>query len=201
MRDVDLVGDSISIALKEQKAELTLAWGRNRRPVAVTKDYELRGDSLVIESPDQKLRQVRGYRGAWAGAKPDSASQERDWVAGDTVIVRFAERDSAGKASTKVSELEAVGTGKSFYRTTDKDKKDAKPSLNYARADRIVIRMRSAGDDGVERVDFFGNVDGVQLEPDSTAGRAKATTAKPAVPTFTRPTLPGLPGGQSGGIR
>ena len=113
-----------------------------------------------------------------------------------------------------MTQLEAKGTGKSFYRTTERKEaqkptadtskaiavndKPKKPSINYARADRIVIHMRPAGDEGVERVDFFGNVDGIQLEPDSTAGKAKPAMPRPAAaPTFSRATLPGF----SGGIR
>ncbi len=211
-KDVDLVGDTISITLEDEKARLTLAWGRQHHPVALTADYELRGDSLVIDTPGQKLEIVRGIGRAWAGAKPDSATKERDWVSGDTVVIRFA--DDTGSKS-RVSQLEATGTGKSFYRTAEKgtekggqgrgpdstkalavNDKPRKPSLNYARADRIVIHMRPAGDEGVEKVDFFGNVDGIQLEPDSTAGKAKPAMPRPATtPTFSRPTLPGLSGG------
>ncbi len=210
-KDVDLVGDTISIALEDEKARLTLAWGRQYHPVALTDDYELRGDSLIIDTPGQKLEVVRGIGRAWAGAKPDSVTKERDWVSGDTVLITFAS-DTGSKS--RVTQLEAKGTGKSFYRTTERKEaekpradsakaiavndKPKKPSINYARADRIVIHMRPAGDEGVERVDFFGNVDGIQLEPDSTAGKAKPAMPRPAAtPTFSRPTLPGF----SGGIR
>ena len=171
--DVDLTGDTVAIALKEKKAELTRAWGHTRRPVGIAGDYELRGDSLAIDTPKGVLREVRAFFNAWAGTKPDSGSGERDWVAGDTVIVRFVESDSAGTKKTKVQQLEAMDSARSFYRAVDKGKaadstKKAEPSLNYARADRIVIRMGTSGDGDMERVDLFGHVDGIQLEPVKT---------------------------------
>lgn len=212
-KDVDLTGDTISIALEQQKARLTQAWGKGTHPVALTSDYELRGDSLIISTPAEKLEQVRGIGSAWAGGKPDSVTKDRDWVSGDTVVVRFA---SDTGTRSRVAQLEAVGTGKSFYRSSEKgkeegegkvpvdsvravavsDKPPKKPSLNYARADRIVIHMRPTGEEGVEKVDFFGNVDGIQLEPDSTAGKARPKAPRPsAAPSITRPTLPGFSGG------
>ena len=191
-RDVDLTGDTVSIALKEKKAEQTRAWGRTRRPVGLAGDYELRGDSLAIDTPGGALREVRAFFNAWAGTKPDSVSGERDWVAGDTVVIRFVERDSAGAKSTKVQQLEASSGAKSFYRGVDKNKsadssKKALPSLNYARADRIVVLMATTGDGGMERVDLFGHVDGIQLEP----GTSKPVSLKP--PTGGAPPSLGLP--------
>ena len=196
-RDVDLTGDTVWIALKEKKAELTRAWGRVRRPVGLAGDYELRGDSLAIDTPGGALKEVRAFFSAWAGTKPDSASGERDWVAGDTVIVRFVETDSAGKKQTKVQQLEAMDSARSFYRAADKGKaedptKKAQPSLNYARADRIVLRMATSGEGGMERADLFGHVDGIQLEP----GKATAPTSNTrggAVPNATLDVTPVAP--------
>ncbi|MBP2648138.1 MAG: hypothetical protein H6Q77_1762 [Gemmatimonadetes bacterium] len=195
--NVDLTGDTVSIALKDKKAELTRAWGRTRRPVGLAGDYELRGDSLAIATPGGELREVRAFFNAWAGTKRDSASGERDWVAGDTVIVRFVEADSAGTKKTKVQQLEAMDSARSFYRAVDKgkaaDSTRKPPSLNYARADRIVVRMATSGDGGMERVDLFGHVDGIQLEP----GKATPSPGPPgaAVPNATlgEPVAPSTP--------
>jgi hypothetical protein len=189
--DVNLTGDTVSIALKDKKAEETRAWGRTRRPVGIAGDYELRGDSLAIDTPKGALREVRAFFNAWAGTKPDSGSGERDWVAGDTVIVSFVETDSSGKKKTQVRQLEALDSARSFYRAISKpdstkktktaDSTDAtkgKASLNYARADRIVIRM--APDGAMDRVDMYGHVDGIQLEPGEPKPKPRVT-----VPTAT----------------
>ena len=80
----------------------------------------------------------------------------------------FAQRDSAEKKVTRLTGLESRVTAKSYYRSQEKAKDNASakpPGLNYARADRIVVHMREDEDGGVERVDLFGNVDGVQLDP------------------------------------
>ncbi len=175
--NLDLIGDTVAIALADKKPEQTRAWGRVRRPVGIAGDYELRGDSLAIDTPKGVLSEVRAYFSAWAGTKPDSGSGARDWVAGDTVVVSFVETDSAGKKVTKVRQLEAMDSARSFYRAIEKGKdadseKKGPPSLNYARADRIVVQMASDGAGGMERVDLFGNVDGIQLEP-KNPGAAK----------------------------
>lgn len=191
-KDVDLVGDTVSIALLEKKPQKTEAWGRTRRPIGLAGTTVSRGDSLAIDTPAGDLREVRAFINAWAGTKPDSGTGERDWVAGDTVIVSFVAVDSAGSKKTRVRQIEASDSARSFYRAANKDStrsgtaKPAKaPSLNYARADRIVMRMSTGDDAGLERVDLFGHVDGIQLEPD-------ASKAKPAAPGGVTPARPGV---------
>ena len=196
--DVDLTGDTVAIALKEKKAELTRAWGRTRRPVGLAGDYELRGDSLAIDTPKGVLSEVRAFFRAWAGTKPDSGTGERDWVAGDTVIVSFVETDSAGTKKTKVRQLEAMDSARSFYRAIEKGKaadsaKKSQPSLNYARADRIVVRMATSGDEGMERVDLFGHVDGIQLEPGTPKAAAVPTQGGAPNATLGAPAAPVAP--------
>lgn len=171
--DLDLTADTIFLALPNEKLERTLAWGKGRRPHAVGTSYEVRADSMVIETPEEKLREVRGYGSGWMGAKPDSGSRERDWMSGDTVRALFVQRDSAGTEQTRLSQLEATGGGRTFYRSDPKQPGGPRP-LNYSRADRIVARMKDDDKGGVERVDLTGNVDGVQLEPadaNATSGR------------------------------
>jgi len=188
-KDLDLVADTIEIDLKDQKAEQTRAWGRGQRPLAISTTYEVRADSLAVDTPGQRLRQVRAFMKAWIGTEKDSASGERNWIAGDTVVADFAERDSADAKVNRLVLLESRVEAKSFYRSTDKPKEPATPpkapGLNYARADRIVVHMKDDDEGGVERVDLFGNVDGVQLDP-APPGKGNASAAKPAAP----PTVP-----------
>ena len=88
-RDWDLTADTIAIDLKARKIERTLAWGATTRPYAVSIAYAMRADSLALDSPGQLLRQVRGYRKAWLGGTVDSATKDRDWMRGDTVIAQL----------------------------------------------------------------------------------------------------------------
>jgi len=168
-RDLDLVADTIEIDLKDQKAEQTRAWGQTKRALATSTTYEVLADSLAVDTPGQQLKQLRAFRKAWVGTEKDSATGERDWIAGDTVVADFAQRDSAAKKVQRLSSLESRQAARSYYRSTDKPKDTATPAkapgLNYARADRIVVHMKDDEEGGVERVDLFGNVDGVQLDP------------------------------------
>ena len=145
-RDVDLIGDTVASRSRTRRRRRLAPWGRKRRPVGLAGDYELRGDSLAIETPDGKLREVRAFFGAWAGTKPDSGTGERDWVAGDTVIVTLRQADSAGKTVTQVRQLEAQSQRKVVLSGGEQGQdrqggKPVEPSLNYARADRIVVHM------------------------------------------------------------
>lgn len=174
--DLDLTGDTIHMSLPDEKLQQTVAWGSGERPHAVGTSYEVRADSLVIDTPEEKLRELRGFGNGWMGAKPDSGTKERDWIAGDTVRALFAQRDSAGKEQTRVSQLEATGSGRTFYRGEAKRPGAPRP-LNYSRADHIVARMKDDEKGGVERVDLNGNVDGVQLDPAETTSAPNAAPA------------------------
>jgi len=173
-KDLDLVGDTIHLNLENKKLVQTLAWGDSIKPLALAADYQIRGDSVAFDTPDQRLRQVRAFRRAWAGGKVDSITKERDWLSGDTVIASFTTFDSAGTSRSTLSQLIGSGSAHSYYRLQDK-KTTGIPSINYTRGDRITVRMKTTGQRGVDRVKIDGHVDGVHLKPapppaDTTAG-------------------------------
>lgn len=181
-KDVTLDADSILIGLVARQVEQTRAWGKTTRPVAVSSDYRITGDSLVIDTPGQKLTSVRAYGSGWAGLVPDStapnAGLRRDWIAGEKVVVSFVERDSAGTKKTSIKQLEAEQSARSFYQMAA-ERGQARGSINYNRADRIIVMMKLTADStSVDRVESFGSVDGVHLQPlvrrDSTS-RAGST--------------------------
>jgi hypothetical protein len=51
--------------------------------------------------------------------------------------------------------------------------------VNYSRADRIIVTMKTGEDNGVERVDLQGHVDGIQLDPDKRPAASDTTQARP----------------------
>ena len=176
--DWDLTADTIGLDLHQRKLVQTVAWGRERRPHAISPQREILADSLVLETPDQKMREARAFGSAWVGGPPDSLTHERDWLLGDSVTARFAEHDSAGVARSTLRQVEARGHARSLYRVANKDPAGL-PSINYSRADTILVTLKLTGDNGVERVDLSGDVDGVQLTPkaagaDSTAADSSA---------------------------
>ncbi len=173
----DLVADTIALDLTDRKLERTVAWGKTTRPYAVSPSYAMRADSLVLESPGQLLKEVRGFGKAWLGGTVDSAAKDRDWMRGDTVIARFAVADSAGRKRAVLSRIEAR-TGAQSYHLERNASAPRRPSINYARGDAITVTMDPAPDGGVERVDIRGKVDGIQLEAATDSTATPADTAR-----------------------
>jgi hypothetical protein len=174
-RELDLSGETIALRLKDRKVVQTLAWGAAQKPRALADEYQVRGDSLALDTPNEALKELRAFRGGWVGFKPDTAKGEQDWLAGDTVVATFEERPPApgGGRKSALRRLEAKRSAHSFYRVAGSGT-GARPSIAYSRADHIVLFMQSGDSLQVERVEMTGNVDGVQLEPKA----AKPDTVK-----------------------
>lgn len=179
-----LTADTISMDVASRKVTAMLAWGRQSRPHAVSARHELRADSLAFDLPDQALKQVRAFGDAWVGGPPDSTGHDRDWLAGDTVIADFVQRDSAGSKRSVLGGLVARHGARSFHRVAAKERGTA-PSLAYVRGDAITIVMRADSAEAVDRVEVRGHVDGAQLDPgtpSSPAGSAPSPGGAPARP-------------------
>lgn len=165
----DLTADTIGLDIDERTLQQTLAWGDTRRPRGVAEDYEVRGDSLAIDTPDQQLRELRAFGDGWIGTAVDSASGERDWIAGDTVVAAFVPTDSAAGGDAMLTEMRARGAARAFHVVAD-EAEPGRPSLNYVRGDAIVLSFRAPAPgeerETVERVDVAGQVEGVQLDPE-----------------------------------
>jgi hypothetical protein len=180
-RDWDLVADTIGLDVANRKLEQTLAWGKKIRPLATSPTYAMKADSLALDTPGQRLKEVRGFGSAWLGGTVNPAIKDRDWMRGDTIVAHFTPQDSAGKVQNRLARIDARHGAQSYHIDANA-KMPSRPSINYARGDAITVTMRSAGDSsGVERVDVRGKVDGVQLEADtdSTAAGADTTGARP----------------------
>ena len=154
-----IVGDTIEFNVADDMIQSGVVWGDSVRPRAMSEKYTVDADSLAIDSPNQVLTEVRGFGTARATAKTDSVSGEADWMAGDTLIVRF---DSTETGSRTISQLIAAGNARAFYRIFDEADSAAAPALNYSRGERIVARFK---DEAVDVVDVIGAADGVYLEP------------------------------------
>jgi hypothetical protein len=180
-REWTLVADTIALDVNRREVELTLAWGDSLRAHAVSPKREIRSDSLALESPGGNLKQARAFGKAWLGGETDSASAERDWLAGDTVIAQFEPRDSAGSTRTVLTQIEATGAARSLT-VEPQETRPKQPTINYARGNAILVTLKGDGSEEVEQVRIRGQVDGVQIEPgasDTTAGRRPAPRAAP----------------------
>ena len=194
--DWHLRADTMDIALDSGKIQRTLAWGRTRRPDAVSSTYTIVADSLDILMPAQVVRDVWAFRGARATTRPDTTVTEEDWMTGDTLHAVFLPPDTAGADSgaarkQRLERLLSFGRARALYHVTDDAKPAERPGVNYNRGSRIAIRMR---DGKVHTVDVVGQVDGVYLEPvarqpvaDTTIAPGDTTAARRRPPPKTLP--------------
>ena len=185
-----LVADTIGLDINSRKLEQTVAWGRSTRPHAVSTTYEILADSLALDTPAQELTEARSFGSAWLASGTDTVASQRDWLRGDTVTAQFAKSDSGGKGHTNIRRIDSRHDARSFYKVKDAAH-PGRPSLNYARGDRIIVTMRADSAGGVDRVEIEGKVDGVQLEPVKTAVRDSTAPAAPdSLPAAPRDTTP-----------
>jgi hypothetical protein len=183
-KDLNLSAAAIQIVLESGKVVQTFAWGKSPRPRAVADDYEVRGDSLAVDTPAEMLRELRAFQSAWVGFRPDSLQGERDYIEGDSVTASFESVAVAGSGpKAALRTLEARHLAKSFYRLAGAGNPAGAPSISYARADKILLTMQGGDSLKVQRVDMSGSVDGVQLQPEAarrdTTVRADSTRIKP----------------------
>jgi hypothetical protein len=189
-KDWKLIADTIALDVNHDVVERTFAWGDSIRPSATSTTYAMTADSLALDTPGQKLREIRGFGKAWLGGDVDSASKERDWMRGDTIQAAFAQRDSAGTTRTALSRIEAR-RGAQSYHVDASPQFPGRPSINYARGDVILVTMNSGDRRGVERVDVQGQVDGVHLEAVPVATRTdSAATRTDSAPRALQPARP-----------
>lgn len=185
-------GDSILIAFEKEKLARTNVWGRSSNAKVHSSGYDAEGDSIMIATPDEKLRELRSFRHGMlanpldtlhpmvidsAGGGPPS----RDTLWGDRILALFDEADSAGTMVTRVTRVQATGNARSWYAYNAGEKGQNCPTLAYFRADTIVVRMKSGDSTGVADVRYHGKVNGYLAEKTSTAS-ASADTSKAANP-------------------
>jgi hypothetical protein len=179
-KEWELVADTIALDVNQRKLEQTLAWGDSLKPSATSTSYAMKADSLALDTPGQRLEEVRGFGRAWLGGTIHEPTKERDWMRGDTVVARFAARDSAGTQRAALSRIEARKGAQSYHLEVNQ-RAPTKPSINYARGEVITVTMKDgpAADAGVERVDIRGQVDGIQLEAEEAPATQPADSAPP----------------------
>jgi hypothetical protein len=165
----DLVADTIAADLAAGKVEQLLAWGDSAQPAGTSNRHAVRGDSIAFDLPGEVLRQIRVFGSGWVAGTPDSASGERDWMRGDTVVADFAEPSGADSTSS-LSRLAAQHDARSYHRV-EPAQAGAAPSIAYVRGASITIVMEPGGRERVARVDVAGQVEGVQLDPDDGQAR------------------------------
>ncbi|MBI2536380.1 MAG: hypothetical protein HYW06_05315 [Gemmatimonadetes bacterium] len=151
-------GDTIAFDIVNEQIERGTAWGDSSRPNALSQRHTMRADSVALDTPGQRLEELRGYGQAVATAARDSLDGEPDWVAGDSLVARF---DSTSGGERIVTSLEARGRARAYYRVYEADGVTL-AGINYSRGRHIVAAFDERG---VQRVRVVGEGDGVYLEP------------------------------------
>jgi outer membrane lipopolysaccharide assembly protein LptE/RlpB len=190
--DLDLRSDTIDLRVTDNKLSRAYAWGPTRAR-AVSPDRTIIADSLDVQMPNQRVREVHAVRQAYAETLPDTTkltSTERDWLRGDTIVAAFdsaAPPDSAAAADTssrpRIRELVANGNASSYYQIPSNKGPSEPPSVNYVRGRIITVSFENQE---VQSVVVEDQAAGVFLEPSTDTTRARQRT-QPAAP-------PGGPG-------
>jgi hypothetical protein len=188
-KDILLIGERIDMRLVESKLERASAWGA-KRAKATTPEQEVESDSLYIEMPGQRVREIHAIGRATATGVPDTVrirTTERDVMRGDTILAKFDSVVTPGDTTNrpKIREVFAVGNATSLYHVATSRGRAGPPALNYVRGVTITVAFDS-GQVRVVNVDSTAN--GVYLEPiDSAAvdslrpdsARADSATRRP----------------------
>ncbi len=204
----DIIADSVALAFTEGKLAQTLAWDRDALAQVLAEGYDIRGDSIAVDTPGERLRELRVFqrgmlRSPLSEAMPpdstlvppadtlapardttaaDSMAAEapiRDQMTGNRITARFVDVDSAGTLLTRLVDIVATGDATSLYAREVMRDGRLEPTINYTRADTIIVLMKTGDSTGVAEVRAFRGrepVDGVQLE------RASMQRVRPATP-------------------
>ena len=186
--DLDLRSDTIDLRVTENKLSRAYAWGPTRAH-AVSPDRTIIADSLDVQMPDQRVREVHAVRQAYAETVPDTTkikTTERDWLRGDTIVAAFdtaivrdtAARDTAAADTSsrpRIRELVANGNASSYYQIPSNKGPAELPSVNYVRGRIITVSFENQE---VESVVVLDQAAGVFLEPAADTTRARADSAR-----------------------
>lgn len=200
----EIIADSAALRFEDGLLVGTEAWDHGGTAQVLAGGYDVRGDSVAIDTPGERLRELRVFGdgvlvesdsaqavpadslspaadSAGIAARSDSAATPiRNTMHGQRLVVRFADHDSLGTLISQLVDITAIGSATSLFRRMIERNGRTSPSINYTRADTIVIVMRTGDSTGVLEVRAFGNVDGLQLEQESLRG-AQAPTSQDGV--------------------
>jgi hypothetical protein len=155
--DFTITADTVEFAIADDRVQGGHAWGATSRPHAVSSTNQITADSLAIDSPNQKLEELRGFGSARALSVKDSLDEEPDWIVGDTLVAKFGETEFEQRY---LDTLVAIGTAAAFYRVYTLTGGEV-PDINYSRGDQITAVFTVLG---LSKVDVRGQSDGVHLQ-------------------------------------
>lgn len=172
-------GDTIDLRLRDQRIQRAFTWGT--RAYADGSAQQMEADSLDIHLPDQRIREVHAVGKAIAWSTVDSLkilTNERDWIAGDTLLALFDSVPAGDTSSTaRMRQVTATGDARSFYQLAPSSGERGLPNINYNRGREIVVSFTEGE---VELVTVKDRASGIYLEPPVVV--KPKSTEKPKVP-------------------
>ena len=158
-----LTGDTIDLRVTDQKMSRVYAWGA--RALADAPAQQMEADSLDILMPGQRLRELHAVGRAIAYSRVDTmtiTTDERDWIAGDTIVAHFdtvATRDTT--SDPRLREVVATGDAHAFYQLAPSSGTKGAPNLSYNVGREITV---SFTDGAVDNVAVRDRASGLFLE-------------------------------------
>lgn len=178
-KELDLKSDTVDLRVRDNRVERAYAWGPSRA-TATSPQQDVVADSIEAILPEQRIRELHAVRRAIARSLPDSTkivSNERDLLAGDTIVARFDTLAAARDTTTNppVREIVADGHASSLYQIANGPARTAKPGVNYVKGRRITVAFDSGQ---VHTVTVTDSATGVYLDPSDSTADSSATRAR-----------------------
>ncbi|HZI41980.1 MAG TPA: hypothetical protein VFD67_09765, partial [Gemmatimonadaceae bacterium] len=192
-QDLTLTSDTIDLRIRDDSLERAFAWGKSRAH-AESSTQNMIADSLDVQMPAQRVREVHALRKAFAEGRPDSTlkADTTNWLRGDTIVAYF---DTLPPADTTkgpaIRKLISKDSAEAYYHLAPQDTSLHRPAINYVRGRKITIDFDSVSAK-VAQIAVDGQVGGVFLEPTADTTRTRTNT-RPGARTQPRPfPVPGV---------
>jgi len=174
-----LTGDTVDLRFAEQRIEQIFVWGT--RAVADASTQRIEADSMDIRSPGQRLEELRAVGAAKAWSVVDTSrivTDERDWISGDSILVEFESvTDGAGAQTSRMREVVATGTARSYYQLVPSGVVRGVPNISYNRGRQITVRF---ADGEMSTVSVSERASGIYLETVAPSATDTTRTAPAA---------------------
>jgi hypothetical protein len=197
-QDLTLRSDTIDLRITADQLERAFAWGPSRAH-ATSSTQNMIADSLDVHMPQQRVREVRLLRKAFAEGRADSTNFHADttnWIRGDTILAYFDTLPSADTTKgPEIKKLVSKDSAEAYYNLAPSDTSMHRPAINYVKGHEITINFDSQK---VANIAVEGRVAGIYIEPSNDTTRTR-TNGRPG--TTRTPARPPARPGSTGGVR
>ena len=192
-QDLLLRADTIDLRIAADLLQRAYAWGPSRAS-ANSSTQNMIADSLDVQMPGQRVREVRAVRKAFAEGRPDSAvhADTTNWIRGDTIVAFF---DTLPPVDTskgpEIRKLVSTLNAQAFYSLAPSDTSLHRPAINYVKGRRITINIE---EQKVTNIAVQEKVAGIYIEPSNDTTRTRTNTRPGTSRTPARPPTRPVPG-------